>query len=169
MSKTITTLVIAFLFTITTTGQSTPEPPTPPQKSTGTSYSISIDNDYELTKIMAEEVVMKYANTDMSCSILNISRVYGPGMKTYSNGVNKIIKKIMKDRRTFADRSSKGPDQEILRTHVWPWAKSVAVQHDAYYCAMFSGSIPWPTKRLVEPNNYIAAPCYTNTRKKLVI
>ena len=58
----------------------------------------SIDNDYELTKIMAEEVIMKYANTDMSCSILNISRVYGPGMKTYSNGVNKIIKKIMKDR-----------------------------------------------------------------------
>ena len=45
MTKTITTLVIAFLFSMTTTGQSTPEPPTPPQKSTGTSYSISIDND----------------------------------------------------------------------------------------------------------------------------
>lgn len=58
----------------------------------------SIDNDYELTKIMAEELTMKYANSGMSCSILNISRVYGPGMKTYSNGVNKIIKKIMNDR-----------------------------------------------------------------------
>ena len=62
----------------------------------------SIDNDYELTKIMAEELTMKYAESGMTCSILNISRVYGPGMKTYSNGVNKIIEKIMNDRVLIA-------------------------------------------------------------------
>ena len=58
----------------------------------------SINNDYELTKTMAEELTMEYANSNMSCTILNISRVYGPGLKTYSNGVNKIIKKIMRNR-----------------------------------------------------------------------
>ncbi len=45
MSKTITTLVIAFLFTITTTGQSTPEPPKPP-----TTYSSTHSSSYSVSK-----------------------------------------------------------------------------------------------------------------------
>ena len=58
----------------------------------------SYSNDYELTKKMSEEVVLDYVKKGLSCTILNVSRVYGPGLNTYSNGVNKIISKIMKDK-----------------------------------------------------------------------
>jgi len=58
----------------------------------------SYSNDYELTKTMSEEVVSDYVKKGLSCSILNVSRVYGPGLNTYSNGVNKIISKIMKEK-----------------------------------------------------------------------
>lgn len=55
-------------------------------------------NDYELTKSMSEEVVSDYVKQGLSCIILNVSRVYGPGLTTFSNGVNTIISKIIKDR-----------------------------------------------------------------------
>ena len=58
----------------------------------------SYSNDYELTKKMSEEVVLDYVKKGLSCTILNVSRVYGPGLNTYSNGVNKIISKIMNDK-----------------------------------------------------------------------
>ena len=62
----------------------------------------SINNDYELTKTMSEELVKTYVNKGLSCCILNVSRVYGPGLRTYSNGVNKIIEKIMNQKILFA-------------------------------------------------------------------
>jgi len=58
----------------------------------------SYSNDYELTKKMSEEVVLEFVKKGLSCTILNVTRVYGPGLKTYSNGVNTIISKIMNDR-----------------------------------------------------------------------
>lgn len=61
----------------------------------------SYSNDYELTKKMAEEAVMKYSDKGLSCTILNLTRVYGPGLKTFSNGVNALISKIMKDKVLF--------------------------------------------------------------------
>lgn len=57
----------------------------------------SYSNHYELTKTMSEEIVLDFVNKGLSCSILNVGRVYGPGVDTYSNGVNKIILKIIKD------------------------------------------------------------------------
>jgi nucleoside-diphosphate-sugar epimerase len=58
----------------------------------------SYTNDYELTKTMSEEVVSDYVKKGLPCTILNVSRVYGPGLNTFSNGVNKIISKIIKDK-----------------------------------------------------------------------
>lgn len=58
----------------------------------------SYKNDFELTKKMSEEVVLEYVYKGVTCSILNLTRVYGPGLNTYSNGVNKIISKIMYDK-----------------------------------------------------------------------
>lgn len=57
----------------------------------------SYANDYELTKSMSEEVVLDYVKKGLNCTILNLSRVYGPGLNTYSNGVNKLITKIAKN------------------------------------------------------------------------
>jgi len=61
----------------------------------------SYSNDYELTKSMSEEVVSDYVKKGLSCTILNVTRVYGPGLKTYSNGVNTIISKIIKDKALY--------------------------------------------------------------------
>lgn len=58
----------------------------------------SFENDYELTKTMSEELVKSYVQKGLSCCILNVSRVYGPGLATFSNGVNKLMHKIMKQR-----------------------------------------------------------------------
>jgi nucleoside-diphosphate-sugar epimerase len=62
-----------------------------------TSYS----NDYELTKKMSEEEVLKFVKKGLNCTILNVTRVYGPGLKTFSNGVNTIISKIMQDKALY--------------------------------------------------------------------
>ncbi len=51
-------------------------------------------NDYELTKSMSEEVVREYVKKGLPCVILNVTRVFGPGLRTYSNGVNKLIEKL---------------------------------------------------------------------------
>lgn len=56
----------------------------------------SYANDYELTKSMSEEVVLEYVKKGLHCTVLNLSRVYGPGLDTYSNGVNKLITMISK-------------------------------------------------------------------------
>ena len=54
---------------------------------------VSYSNDYELTKSMSEEVVREYTGKGLPCVILNVSKVYGPGLATFSNGVNKLILK----------------------------------------------------------------------------
>ncbi|GAA4812850.1 NAD-dependent epimerase/dehydratase family protein [Litoribaculum gwangyangense] len=51
----------------------------------------SYANDYELTKSMSEEIVYSYFKKGLSCIILNVSKVYGPGLATFSNGVNRLI------------------------------------------------------------------------------
>lgn len=61
----------------------------------------SYSNDYELTKSMSEEVVSEYVKKGLPCTILSLTRVYGPGLKTYSNGVNSLISKIMNDKVLF--------------------------------------------------------------------
>ena len=60
-----------------------------------------------------------------------------------------------------APRDSWGPDQGLLKLHVWKvfeGGKHV-FQHDAHSCtrAKFRGSKPWPTRRLMEPNNFVAS------------
>ena len=61
----------------------------------------SYSNDYELTKTMSEEIVLDYGKKGLFCTILNVSRVYGPGLNTYSNGVNTLISKILNDKVLF--------------------------------------------------------------------
>lgn len=55
---------------------------------------VSFSNDYELTKFMSEEKVLEYSNNGLPAIILNVSKVYGPGLKTFSSGVNTLISMI---------------------------------------------------------------------------
>lgn len=61
----------------------------------------SYSNDYELTKSMSEDIVSEYVKNGLDCTILSLTRVYGPGLKTYSNGVNALISKMLKNKVLF--------------------------------------------------------------------
>ena len=67
---------------------------------------------------------------------------------------------MFKDKKHMgAPRGSWGPDQGLLKLHVWKVFLGQVYQHDAYSCtrAKFKGSRPWPTQRLMEPNNFVAS------------
>jgi len=49
--------------------------------------------DYEKTKWMAEEKIQEFVSNGMNISIVNPTRVYGPGLLSESNGVTTMIKK----------------------------------------------------------------------------
>ena len=39
---------------------------------------------------------------------------------------------ILNDKQTYAAKELNGPDQDILNSHVWPWAQHLAISHDSY-------------------------------------
>ncbi|MCG9971699.1 NAD-dependent epimerase/dehydratase family protein [Christiangramia crocea] len=55
-------------------------------------------NDYELTKALGENLVREYTKKGVPGIILNVSRVYGPGIDCYSSGINKLFRIIMKNK-----------------------------------------------------------------------
>lgn len=59
-----------------------------------TSYS----NHYELTKSIAEKMVESFSRKGLHTLILNVTKVYGPGVDRFSNGVNRLIE-ILKRKR----------------------------------------------------------------------
>ncbi len=61
----------------------------------------SYANDYELTKTMAENLVLEYNRKGLPGIILNVSRVYGPGINGFSNGVNRFISMLLKNKVVF--------------------------------------------------------------------
>ncbi|NNK72788.1 MAG: NAD-dependent epimerase/dehydratase family protein [Flavobacteriaceae bacterium] len=61
----------------------------------------SYANDYELTKTMSEERIKSFGDDGLPYTILNLSRVYGPGLATFSNGVNSLIYKFIKGKVLF--------------------------------------------------------------------
>lgn len=61
----------------------------------------SYANDYELTKTMAENLVLEYNKKGLPGVILNVSRVYGPGKTSFSNGVNRFVSMLLKKRVVF--------------------------------------------------------------------
>lgn len=81
---------VIYTSTLAAFGPSYKEVPITESQPRLTSYA----NDYELTKSMSEEMVMDYVKKGLNCTVLNLSRVYGPGLNTYSNGVNRLITTI---------------------------------------------------------------------------
>src|SRR5205085_2912605 len=57
---------------------------------------IGFNNDYDLSKCMAEKLVMDYAAKSFHALIVNPSRVYGAGNETYSNPFTRFFKALIK-------------------------------------------------------------------------
>ena len=53
---------------------------------------------------------------------------------------------ILNDTITYSPRAMKGPDQDILTRHVWPWGQNMSLQHDIYTCKYYTGAIGFPTR-----------------------
>ena len=46
----------------------------------------------------------------------------------------------------------------LIFRNVWQrFGHKRSMQHDAYLCKQYRGSIGWPTKRLIEPNNFVGS------------
>jgi len=56
----------------------------------------SFNNDYDLSKFIAEKAVHEYCNKGLETVIVNPSRVYGPGLTTHANMITKMILRCMK-------------------------------------------------------------------------
>ena len=90
-----------------------------------------------------------------------------------ANILNIILRKVGK--RTSKKEANKGNDQVILNVYIRPLVKNDTLQHDAYLCNKFVGSVPFPTKRpegdkrftgCVRPCKYPARVCPKHCRPK---
>ena len=57
--------------------------------------TIGFNNDYDLSKCVAENLVKEYAANGLNALIVNPSRVYGPGNATFSNPFTRLLKTLM--------------------------------------------------------------------------
>lgn len=61
-----------------------------------------IDNDYELSKLLAENLVKEYHNKHgLFTVVVSPSKVYGPGIETHPISVNTVIRNFLKGQITF--------------------------------------------------------------------
>ena len=61
----------------------------------------AFENDYEISKHWAEQLVKEYSRKGLYSVIVAAPRVYGPGPETTGNPINKLIQKIMAMRTGF--------------------------------------------------------------------
>ena len=67
----------------------------------------------------------------------------------------------------WAPRYAYGPDQGFLKRYVWPWAKWSSVSHDSYFCHKFPYTRPFPKRRPVKENNFVASVVHDHGRLEL--
>jgi nucleoside-diphosphate-sugar epimerase len=83
----------------------------------------SYKNDYELTKKMSEEKIRQYVSKGLPCITLNVSKVYGPGLNTFSNGINSLINLFMKKDVLFVPNHLEVASnyvyiEDVVRAHI---------------------------------------------------
>lgn len=63
------------------------------------------ENDYEISKHCAEELLKEYAEKGLFTVSVRPSRVYGPGLWTHGNPINKFIRDILKRKFSFVPKT----------------------------------------------------------------
>ena len=86
---------------------------------------------------------------------------WGLSLGAENSTVRRIVadsfKQASRDPLFWADRGSYGPDQGFLKRYFWPWGKWSAMSHDSYTCKRFPRTSPFPTRRLLTENNFVAS------------
>jgi nucleoside-diphosphate-sugar epimerase len=89
------------------------------------------DNDYELSKFMAENLVKEYANKGLFTAIVSLSKVYGPGKEKHPFSVNKVINKFIKGKLTFIPKPGNLVTNycfidDVVEGHILAMAKGIS-------------------------------------------
>src|SRR6476620_9814171 len=61
----------------------------------------AFNNDYDLSKFLAEKLVKEYSYKGLYTVIVNPPRVYGPGLIRHSNAVNRFLHYLVKNKIVF--------------------------------------------------------------------
>lgn len=61
----------------------------------------AFENDYEISKHLAEELVREYSRKGLFAVIVAAPRVYGPGVSTGGNAIEKLLEQIVSMRMAF--------------------------------------------------------------------
>ncbi len=61
-------------------------------------------NDYDLSKFLAEKLVIDFANTGLFTVIASATKVFGPGIETHPFSVNEVIRRFLQGKITFCPR-----------------------------------------------------------------
>jgi nucleoside-diphosphate-sugar epimerase len=61
----------------------------------------AFNNDYDLSKFLAEKLVKEYSYKGLYTVIVNPPRVYGPGLMRHSNAVNRFLHYLVKNKIVF--------------------------------------------------------------------
>ena len=64
------------------------------------------DNDYDLSKFLAEKLVMEYAKKGLFTVVVSASKVFGPGIETHPISINGTIKRFMEGKPSFCPSPS---------------------------------------------------------------
>lgn len=67
--------------------------------------TVSFENDYELSKHLAEEEVQKFVAEGLDAVIVNPSRVFGPGLASPSNAITAMLQKAVQGKWILLPKS----------------------------------------------------------------
>jgi nucleoside-diphosphate-sugar epimerase len=62
---------------------------------------IGFDSDYDISKFLAEKLVVEYSKKGMFAVIVSASKVFGPGIETHPISVNSTIKRVIEGKLSF--------------------------------------------------------------------
>lgn len=134
----------------------------------------TFNNDYELTKSIAEKLVTSYNKKGLPGVIVSLSRVYGPGVGSKTSGVNKFISMTLMGKRLVLPSGQNAEANyvfidDVINGHLLamsngiPGEKYIIGGEDASFEKLFSTIIPLTGKKvkfIKIPYNLIRAGCY---------
>ena len=70
--------------------------------------------------------------------------------------VKESFQKMLNSNMLYSNHNERGPDQDLLKEYIWPWAKDFAMIHDSYHCTKYNNTLPYPTQRKDGICNFVA-------------
>ena len=111
------------------------------------------------------EAVEEWLNSEKTLHVMRDHRLHSQPMlgglwaarlTESRSGWKSIWADIMDDPLSRSSRTSNGPDQTLLRRHVWGKLPGGVMQHDSYHCAQWpNGSLGFPSQRPNSSDNFV--------------